>query len=92
METFGNPLVEAMACGAPIACSNTAAMPEVAGDAAEYFDPGSVESMAQAIDRLLKDFKLRETLSGKALKRAKLFSWKQTAKKTLDVIKEAAVS
>ena len=92
VETFGNPLVEAMACGAPIACSNTAAMPEVVGDAAEYFDPSSVESMAQAIDRLLKDFKLRETLSGKALKRAKSFSWKQTAKKTLDVIKEAAVS
>jgi len=91
VETFGNPLVEAMACGAPIACSNTAAMPEVVGDAAEYFDPGNVDSMALAISRLLDDEDLRRDLSEKALKRAKAFSWKQTAEKTLAVIKEAVV-
>ena len=92
VETFGNPLVEAMACGAPIACSNTAAMPEVVGNAAEFFDPGSVESMAVAIKRLLDDEERRQDLSQKALKRAKAFSWQLTAEKTLAVIKEAVVS
>lgn len=92
VETFGNPLAEAMACGAPIACSNTAAMPEVAAGAAEFFDPGNVESMAQAIRRLLEDEKLRQDLSRKALERAKAFSWQRTAEKTLAVIKDAAVS
>ena len=70
VETFGNPLVEAMACGAPIACSNTAAMPEAVGDAAEFFDPGNVENMAVVISRLLEDEDLRQDLSQKALKRA----------------------
>ncbi|MDA1090501.1 MAG: glycosyltransferase family 1 protein [Proteobacteria bacterium] len=92
VETFGNPLVEAMASGAPIACSNTAAMPEVVGDAAEYFDPGDVGGMTVAIDRLLKDPALRLELSRRAVERTKKFSWQQTADKTLDVIKEVAVS
>jgi glycosyltransferase involved in cell wall biosynthesis len=91
VETFGNPLVEAMACGAPIACSNTAGMPEVAGDAAEFFDPGSVESMVEVIKRLLDDEMLRLDRSCKALDRAKAFSWPQTAEKTLAVIKDAVV-
>ncbi len=92
VETFGNPLVEAMASGAPIACSNTAAMPEVVGDAAEFFDPGDVESMAQAIERLMEDVKRRKDLGRRAMKRAKAFSWNQTAEKTLAVIKDAMVS
>ena len=92
VETFGNPLVEAMACGASIACSNTAAMPEVVGDAAEFFDPNNVESIAQVINKLLKNEGLRQSLSKKALKRAKAFSWQNTADKTLAVIKKAVVS
>ena len=91
VETFGNPLVEAMACAAPIACSNTAAMPEVAGDAAEYFDPGNVESSTKTIDRLLKDAELRANLSRKAKDRAKGFSWQKTAEKTLAIIKDIVV-
>ena len=55
VETFGNPLVEAMACGAPIACSNTAAMPEVVGDAAVFFDPLNIESITSAISSFLND-------------------------------------
>ena len=92
VETFGNPLVEAMASGAPMACSNTAAMPEVVGDAAEFFDPEDVGGMTVAIDRLLKDSKLRRSLSRRAIERVKAFSWESTAEKTLAVIKEAAVS
>ncbi|MGH6661595.1 MAG: glycosyltransferase family 4 protein, partial [Rhodospirillales bacterium] len=92
VETFGNPLVEAMACGAPIASSNTAAMPEVVGDAAVFFDPGNVDDMASAIDRLINDNRLRRDLSRKAVKRANGFSWAKTAEKTLAIIKEAAAS
>ena len=91
VETFGNPLVEAMACGAPIACSNTASMPEVAGDAAEFFDPSNVESIVVAIECLLENQELRQDLSRKALERAKAFSWPRTAEKTSAVIKEAVV-
>lgn len=92
VETFGNPLVEAMASGAPMASSNTAAMPEVVGDAAEFFSPEDVGGMAGAIDHLLKDAELRRELSLKAVERAKAFSWQRTAEKTLAVIKDAAVS
>ncbi len=92
IETFGNPLVEAMACGAPIACSNTTAIPEVVGNAAEYFDPSNLNSIKRAINRLLKDEKLRQKLSQKALRRAKDFSWKKTGEKTLAVIKDVMAS
>ena len=92
VETYGNPLVEAMACGAPIACSNTAAMPEVVGTAAEFFDPHDLESMLGSIVRLLEDKKLRQKLSDNALEHVKSFSWKRTAEKTLVVIREAAIS
>ena len=91
VETFGNPLVEAMACGAPIACSNTAAMPEVAGDAAEYFDPGDVNSMVASLKRLMDDGVLRQDLTRRALERAKEFSWQKSSERTLAVIKEAVV-
>ena len=90
VETFGNPLVEAMACGAPIACSDRAAMPEVVGDAAAFFDPMDLDGMADTISGLLKDEKRRRELGRNAVKRAKLYSWEKTAKRTIDVIKEAA--
>jgi glycosyltransferase involved in cell wall biosynthesis len=92
VETFGNPLVEAMACGAPIASSNSAAMPEVVGDAAIYFDPQDVGEMAAAISRLLSDKDLRRDLSRKATERAKQYSWDETARKTIEVIRSAASS
>ncbi len=86
VETFGNPLVEAMACGAPIASSNTAAMPEVLGDAARYFDPNDVKEMSEVIFSLLADEKLREDLSARARRRAKKFSWQHTKERTVEVL------
>jgi len=90
VETFGNPLVEAMASAAPIACSKTAAMPEVVGEAALFFDPADAEDMARAIEQLMGDVELRRELSTRAQVRAGNYSWKGTAARTLNVIKLAA--
>jgi len=87
VETFGNPLVEAMACGAPIASSNTAAMPEILGNAAVFFDPLDASEMAERISSLLADDAARERLAHNALLRAQRFSWQSTASQTADVIK-----
>lgn len=89
-ETFGMPLVEAMACGAPIASSSSTAMPEIVGDAALLFDPMDVDDMAAAILKILDDEGLRATLSGRAVKRAADFSWRRTAQMTADVLVEAS--
>ena len=92
IETFGNPLLEAMACGAPIACSNTAAMPEIAKDAALYFNPVEPDDIARKIIQLTEDKVLLKSLSQKSLARAELFSWEVTAEKTIEVIKSASNS
>lgn len=86
VETFGNPLVEAMACGAPIASSNSAAMPEVLGDAAEFFDPNDVDDMCATISGLISDHDQRERLSAAARDRAARYSWQETKRQTLEVI------
>jgi glycosyltransferase involved in cell wall biosynthesis len=82
-EGFGIPLLEAMRVGLPIACSDRTSIPEVAGDAAIYFDPENAEDMAEKIYRLWNDAELRKSLAEKGLERAKLFTWEQTAKKTI---------
>ena len=92
IETFGNPLLEAMACGAPVACSNTAAMPEIAKDAALYFNPAEPEDIARKIIQLTDDKVLLTSLSQKSLARAELFSWEVTAEKTIKVIKSASIA
>jgi glycosyltransferase involved in cell wall biosynthesis len=84
-EGFGIPLVEAMACGCPIACSNAASIPEVVGDAGKIFDPVSVEDMAEKIWHLWSDEALRQALKIKGSARAKLFSWDITARDTVKV-------
>ncbi|MBX9634870.1 MAG: glycosyltransferase family 4 protein, partial [Magnetospirillum sp.] len=89
-ETFGMPLVEAMACGAPIASSSSTAMPEIVGDAALLFDPMDVDDMAAAILKLLDDGALRAALSERAVRRAADFSWRRTAEMTADVLVEAS--
>jgi len=90
VETFGNPLLEAMAVGAPIACSNKAAMPEVLGDTGLFFNPNDKNDMAGTIEKLLSDDPLRRKLGEKARQRAGSFTWKNTAQQTYSVLKEAA--
>ncbi|EME67793.1 glycosyltransferase [Paramagnetospirillum caucaseum] len=89
VETFGNPLVEAMACGAPVICSDSAAMPEVAGDAVLYVSPLDVDGMAAAIERVLDDAGLREDLGRRSLERAAGYSWAKTGALTAQVLRSA---
>ncbi|MDP6787235.1 MAG: glycosyltransferase family 1 protein [Rhodospirillales bacterium] len=92
VETFGNPLAEAMASGAPIVSSDTAAMPEVLGEAALFFDPRDTGAMAERIAAALGDADLRRRLGARALDRAAHFSWDETARRTARVILSCAVT
>jgi glycosyltransferase involved in cell wall biosynthesis len=89
-EGFGIPILEAMACGAPVACSNTSAMPEVADGAALFFDPASIPDMVRALRDLVLDAELRTRLSRLGLGRAAAFSWDHAARKTLEVYYQVA--
>jgi glycosyltransferase involved in cell wall biosynthesis len=84
-EGFGLPILEAMACGRAVACSNTTSMPEVANAAGILFDPASVKEMTRAMADVLLDQDLRQRLERLGSNRAALFSWEKAALKTLDV-------
>ncbi len=88
-EGFGLPVLEAMARGVPVACSDASSLPEVAGEAALLFDPRSVEQIAAAMSRLLNDADLRRKLAEQGAARAALFTWKRTAELTLAVYARA---
>jgi glycosyltransferase involved in cell wall biosynthesis len=90
VESFGMPLLEAMASAAPIACARAAAMPEVLGEAGLYFDPDDAAGMARAIAILLDDESRRRDLAAQGLARAALFSWDAAAASTLTVLRAAA--
>lgn len=87
-EGFGLPIVEAMQSGCPTIISQEGCMPEVGGDAVEYFDGYNDESLTNAIINVLNSKKLQIELSKKGLEQAKKFSWKKTAEQTLDVYKK----
>ena len=79
-ETFGFTPLEAMACGVPVACARFSAMPEVCGDAVEYFDPFDVEDIKEKIRSLLTCEKRRKELVNLGLKHVKSFTWERAAK------------
>ena len=88
-EGFGLPILEAMSAGCPVLTSSVSSMPEVAGDAALYVDPGNVESIAEGLQQLANDTALRTKLSEMGYKRVEMFKWENTADKMIEVYKRA---
>jgi glycosyltransferase involved in cell wall biosynthesis len=82
-EGFGLPPLEAMQCGTPVITSNTSSLPEVVGDAGIMIDPKDEDALCQAMIDIVKNNKLRNTLSIKGIERAKLFSWGKCADETV---------
>lgn len=84
-ESFGIPLLEAMACGTPVITSNTSSMPEIGGRNAILINPESPDEIAQMMIKLEKDRAFYDQQKELGIKRAKLFSWRQTAEQLLEV-------
>ena len=84
-EGFGLPVLEAMACGTPVVTSNISSLPEIVGNAGILVTPGEESALAEAMVKVLSDPKMQENLAEKGIRRSKNFSWKRTAKETLQV-------
>lgn len=87
-ESFGIPMLEAMASGAVVITSDTSSMPEIAGDAARIINPFKSDQITAAMLELMKDEKTRAELREKGFERAKLFTWRHMAEEVLEIYKE----
>ena len=88
-EGFGIPLLEAMSCNCPVICSSTSAFPEVAGDAAEYFDPANVDSIRLALEQVFDSTSRPMEMTSRGAVRAREYTWATSAHLTLKVYQSA---
>lgn len=91
-EGFGLPIIEAMSCGCPVICSSGGSIPEVGGKGLEYFDSQNTDHFKKIIENILESEKTQQKLIDYGYQRAKLFSWKKCAEKTIDVYKKVLES
>jgi glycosyltransferase involved in cell wall biosynthesis len=89
-EGFGMPVLEAMACGAPVITSRVSALPEVVGDAGGRIDPYSEPAISEALGEILTSPKRRQDLGQRARERSRMFSWRQVAEQTVAVYEQVA--
>lgn len=88
-EGFGMPILEAMACGAPVICADSSSLPEVAGAAGMLFETGNAQDLADRLSLLRRRPDTRVTLARRGIDRAKRFNWSRAADATLDVLERA---
>jgi len=89
-EGFGLPVLEAMACGTPVICSNLSSLPEVAGDASILIDPYSIQAIADAMQSVVESSQLCSKLRSLGLLRAEQFTWETTSQLTAEILKKFA--
>ncbi len=90
-EGFGLPILESMACGAPVVSSRTSSLPELGADAACYFDPYNVDEIAAVIGQVWRDADLRQEMRERGLAQAARFSWARAARETIQVYESLGV-
>jgi len=90
-EGFGLPVLEAMACGTPVICSQVSSLPEVVGEAALVVDPGKIGEISKGLIRVIGDDKLRRSLIQRGLRQARKFSWEKTAMETMRVYEDVLI-
>jgi len=90
-EGFGLPVLEAMACGCTVICSNTTSLPEVVGDAAVLVNPLDIEAVCEAMKGFILEPMIRDRYRQLSLERVKYFSWEKTASATIEVYQKASM-
>jgi glycosyltransferase involved in cell wall biosynthesis len=87
-EGFGLPVLEAMACGTPVVCSNSSSLPEFAGDAAILFPPEDSDALADALEAVCTDSATRDRLKARGLERADRYQWENSARRLIEIYEQ----